>query len=216
MIKIKKLAWNAPKPVTQLNAVNKPLDGQDVAEANLSPVPKTIDWQPLLGRMPGQMPHNLGPWLSDEGSLTQKLVALSKDQFEVQVLRHDAATPDVGEANALKMTRDTPVMVREVVLKGRGRPWIFARSILPMTTMTGRLAGLRTLSNQPLGELLFQDPSMTREPIQAACLPARLLHVPAALAAGDEPLWARRSVFCLDQKPLLVCEVFLSEFKLEV
>jgi len=166
--------------------------------------------------MPGQMPHNLGPWLSDEGSLTQKLVALSKDQFEVQVLRHDAATPDVGEANALKMTRDTPVMVREVVLKGRDRPWIFARSILPMTTMTGRLAGLRTLSNQPLGELLFQDPSMTREPIEAACLPARGLHVPAALAAGDEPLWARRSVFCLDQKPLLVCEVFLSEFKLEV
>jgi chorismate--pyruvate lyase len=114
------------------------------------------------------------------------------------------------------MIQQTPVMIREVVLKGRGRPWVFARSILPMTTMTGRLAGLRTLSNQPLGELLFQDPSMTREPLEAACLPARILSVPAALAAGDEPLWARRSVFFLDQKPLLVSEVFLSEFKPEV
>lgn len=196
--------------------MSKHLDGNDALEANRSSILEIIDWQPAHGGILVQMPENLGPWLIDEGSLTRKLVALSKDQFEVQVLRQEVATPGAAEANALKMTQQTPVMIREVVLKGRGRPWIFARSILPMTTMTGRLAGLRTLSNQPLGELLFQDPSMTREPLEAACLPARILSVPAALAAGDEPLWARRSVFFLDQKPLLVSEVFLSEFKPEV
>ena len=196
--------------------MSKRPDGNDAIEANLSPVLEAIDWLPVLGGTPAQMPENLGPWLIDNGSLTRKLVALSKDQFKVQVLRQELATPGAAEANALKMIQQTPVMIREVVLKGRGRPWVFARSILPMTTMTGRLAGLRTLSNQPLGELLFQDPSMTREPLEAACLPARILSVPAALAAGDEPLWARRSVFFLDQKPLLVSEVFLSEFKPEV
>ena len=196
--------------------MSKHLDGNDALEANRSSILEIIDWQPVLGGTPAQMPENLGPWLIDNGSLTRKLVALSKDQFKVQVLRQELATPGAAEANALKMTQQTPVMIREVVLKGRGRPWVFARSILPMTTMTGRLAGLRTLSNQPLGELLFQDPSMTREPLEAACLPARILSVPAALAAGDEPLWARRSVFFLDQKPLLVSEVFLSEFKPEV
>ena len=196
--------------------MSKHLDGNNALEANRSSILEIIDWQPAHGGMLVQMPENLGPWLIDNGSLTRKLVALSKDQFEVQVLRQEVATPGAAEANALKMTQQTPVMIREVVLKGRGRPWVFARSILPMTTMTGRLAGLRTLSNQPLGELLFQDPSMTREPLEAACLPARILSVPAALAAGDEPLWARRSVFFLDQKPLLVSEVFLSEFKPEV
>ena len=196
--------------------MSKHLDGNDALEANRSSILEIIDWQPAHGGILVQMPENLGPWLIDEGSLTRKLVALSQDQFEVQVLRQEVATPGAAEANALKMTQQTPVMIREVVLKGRGRPWVFARSILPMTTMTGRLAGLRTLSNQPLGELLFQDPSMTREPLEAACLPARILSVPAALAAGDEPLWARRSVFFLDQKPLLVSEVFLSEFKPEV
>ena len=196
--------------------MSKHLDGNDALEANRSSILEIIDWQPAHGGILVQMPENLGPWLIDNGSLTRKLVALSKDQFEVQVLRQEVATPDAAEANALKMTQQTPVMIREVVLKGRGRPWVFARSILPMTTMTGRLAGLRTLSNQPLGELLFQDPSMTREPLEMACLPARILSVPAALAAGDEPLWARRSVFFLDQKPLLVSEVFLSEFKPEV
>jgi len=196
--------------------MSKHLDGNDALEANRSSILEIIDWQPAHGGILVQMPENLGSWLGDDGSLTRKLVALSKDQFEVQVLRQEVATPGAAEANALKMTQQTPVMIREVVLKGRGRPWVFARSILPMTTMTGRLAGLRTLSNQPLGELLFQDPSMTREPLEAACLPARILSVPAALAAGDEPLWARRSVFFLDQKPLLVSEVFLSEFKPEV
>ncbi|MCH9820490.1 MAG: chorismate lyase [Gammaproteobacteria bacterium] len=196
--------------------MSKHLDGNDALEANRSSILEIIDWQPAHGGILVQMPENLGPWLIDNGSLTRKLVALSKDQFEVQVLRQEVATPGAAEANALKMTQQTPVMIREVVLKGRGRPWVFARSILPMTTMTGRLAGLRTLSNQPLGELLFQDPSMTREALEAACLPARILSVPAALAAGDEPLWARRSVFFLDQKPLLVSEVFLSEFKPEV
>ena len=195
--------------------MSKHLDGNDALEANRSSILEIIDWQAAHGGILVQMPENLGPWLIDNGSLTRKLVVLSKDQFEVQVLRQEVATPDAAEANALKMTQQTPVMIREVVLKGRGRPWVFARSILPMTTMTGRLAGLRTLSNQPLGELLFQDPSMTREPLEAACLPARILSVPAALAAGDEPLWARRSVFFLDQKPLLVSEVFLSEFKPE-
>ncbi len=196
--------------------MSKHLDGNDALEANRSSILEIIDWQPAHGGILVQMPENLGPWLIDDGSLTRKLVAFSKDQFEVQVLRQEVATPGAAEANALKMTQQTPVMIREVVLKGRGRPWVFARSILPMTTMTGRLAGLRTLSNQPLGELLFQDPSMTREALEAACLPARILSVPAALAAGDEPLWARRSVFFLDQKPLLVSEVFLSEFKPEV
>ena len=196
--------------------MSKHLDGNDALEANRSSILEIIDWQPAHGGILVQMPENLGPWLIDNGSLTRKLVALSKDQFKVQVLRQELATPGAAEANALKMIQQTPVMIREVVLKGRGRPWVFARSILPMTTMTGRLAGLRTLSNQPLGELLFQDPSMTREPLEAACLPARILSVPAALAAGDEPLWARRSVFFLDPKPLLVSEVFLSEFKPEV
>ena len=195
--------------------MSKNFNGNDAAAANSSPIPEIIDWQSVLGGTPAQMPENLVPWLIDNGSLTRKLVALSKDQFEVEVLRQEVATPDAAEANALKITQKTPVMIREVVLKGRGRPWVFARSILPMSTMTGRLAGLRTLSNQPLGELLFQDPSMTREPLEVACLPARVLSVPAALAAGDESLWARRSVFFLDRKPLLVSEVYLSEFKPE-
>lgn len=195
--------------------MNSANDGTKALTAKPSALPNTMNWQSSLAVLPERVPPPSHAWLFDEGSLTRKLVALSNDQFSVQVLRQDVATPDATEAKALKIAQQTPVMIREVVLNGRGCPWVFARSILPMTTMTGRLVGLRTLSNQPLGELLFQDPSMTREPLEAAYLSARVLCVPAALTAGDQLLWARRSVFFLDQKPLLVSEVFLSEFKLE-
>ena len=101
--------------------MSKNFNGNDAAAANSSPIPEIIDWQPVLGGTPAEMPENLVPWLIDNGSLTRKLVALSKDQFEVEVLRQDVATPDAAEANALKITQQTPVMIREVVLKGRGR-----------------------------------------------------------------------------------------------
>ncbi|MDA8912962.1 chorismate lyase, partial [Pseudomonadales bacterium] len=94
--------------------MSKHLDGNDALEANRSSILEIIDWQPAHGGILVQMPENLGPWLIDDGSLTRKLVALSKDQFEVQVLRQEVATPGAAEANALKMTQQTPVMIREV------------------------------------------------------------------------------------------------------
>ena len=103
-------------------------------------------------------------------------------------------------------------MVREVVLYGNAQPWVFARSILPLSTLTGRLRKLRQLSNQPLGELLFKDPSMCREPVQYARFDAGNNLLPQSTVSMDQVSWGRRSVFRLDNKPLLVAEVFLPDF----
>ena len=69
--------------------MSKHLDGNDALEANRTSILEIIDWQPAHGGILVQMPENLGPWLIDNGSLTRKLVALSKDQFEVQVVRQE-------------------------------------------------------------------------------------------------------------------------------
>ena len=71
---------------------------------------------------------------------------------------------------------------------------------------------LRELNSKPLGALLFNDPSMTRAPVESSYANASALAVPETLCDGDVFLWGRRSVFCLDQKPLLVSEVFLPGF----
>ena len=103
-------------------------------------------------------------------------------------------------------------MIREVVLLANSTPWVYARSIIPLTTLTGRLRKLRHLDNQPLGALLFRDPTMIRETVEVACLTKVNAKLPTTLGELQKSLWGRRSVFRLDAKPLLVSEVFLPDF----
>ena len=97
---------------------------------------------------------------------------------------------------------------------GRGVPWVYARSVIPLQTLTGRLRKLRHLDSRPLGALLFSDPTMRREPLEWACIPADTNQsLTSKLPPFDQPIWGRRSVFTLSAKPLLVCEMFLPDFK---
>ncbi len=144
-------------------------------------------------------PYQWHSWLTDNGSLTQRLIQLSQGQFAVRVIRQQWGLPSRHEAQALGMGTRQVALIREVHLLGKGEPWVYARSLIPATTLTGAQRRLRHLGNRSLGSLLFRTPGMRRGPLQIS----RLGH-------EDNPLWARRSVFFLQEKPLLVCEVFLS------
>jgi chorismate lyase len=103
-------------------------------------------------------------------------------------------------------------LIREVLLHCAGVPWVYARTIIPRATLTGeerRLARLRTRS---LGAVLFADASTRRDETEIARLtPDDRLYQSAARACDDLPpvLWARRALFRLHDKPLLVNEIFL-------
>ena len=153
-------------------------------------------------------------WLMDPGSLTQRLLDASDGQFKVEVLSQSLQRPSLSERRALSLPKHRLALVREVILMGRGVPWVFARSVIPLQTLTGRLRKLRRLDNSPLGALLFSDPTMTREPLQWACIEPNGEPLTAQLEPMDEPVWGRRSVFKLSAKPMLVCEVFLPGFSL--
>lgn len=158
-------------------------------------------------------PPALRNWLLDTGSLTQRLIQASSHQFRVEVLNQRVERPFLSELRALNMPLGAKALVRETLLYGKNVPWVYARSILPLSTLTGRLRRLRKLDNSPLGALLFKDPSMVRSPIEVACVTALNSHLPEAVQHFSEPLWGRRSVFYLSAKPLLVSEIFLPGFK---
>ncbi len=141
-------------------------------------------------------------WLLDRGSLTARLVALSAGDFRVEVVAQGWQRPHLEEAQALQIDPRLLVLVREVRLLGCGQAWVHARSLIPATTLTGRHRKLAHLGNRPLGELLFSDPGMQRGAIETARVP---------LDASGTRAWARRSVFLLDHKPLLVSEIFLPQ-----
>lgn len=142
-------------------------------------------------------------WLLDEGSLTARLIEASDDRFSVRVLRQCWARPLPGERAVLGMSLHEVALVREVLLECAGEPWVFARSILPARSLSGRLRHLRRFGARSLGALLFAQRGLRREPFEVA-----LLH------EQGQALWARRSVFHLHGKALLVQEVFLPACKL--
>lgn len=156
-------------------------------------------------------PRSLQPWLLGKGSLTAKLVALSEGDFRVQVLRQAVLRPLLSEQRLLGMKAGRQALVREVLLLGRDQPWVFARSLVPLTNLTGRLRQLRSLRERPLGAFLFAQPGLHRGALQFTRIQPGQPYLPVDLLV-DEPLWGRRSVFSLDHKPLLVSEVFLPSF----
>lgn len=153
-------------------------------------------------------PQHIRAPLLDAGSLTSKLMALSHGHFRVEILRQVLTQPSLSEQLSLGMTRNQLALVREVILIGNDQPWVFARSVMPLTSLTGRLRRLRRQGKRPLGAFLFRQPDMRRSEIALARITGHHNYMPRHLL-GTEPLWGRRSIFFVDDKPLLVSEVFL-------
>lgn len=146
-----------------------------------------------------RVPRMWRQWLCDRGSLTKHLITASDNQFRVEVQRQDWFLPSRCEAKALGIKTRQMALIREVKLIGKDQTLVFARTVIPASTLTGRQKQLATLGNTSLGSLLFKDPSMRRGKLQISRLNL----------SSTEQVWARRSIFFLSGKPLLVCEVFL-------
>ena len=147
-------------------------------------------------------------WLLDTGSLTERLQSHCR-QFDLQLLGQDEV--EVSEQEAWHLTKgdakqNNRWQVREVILKGEGVPWVFARSLIPKSLCEDDLADLGT---KPLGQIIFNDHRFVREPFEISHLqnPTALLqHIQLGSA---QQLWGRRSVFSYRHFRMSVAEVFL-------
>ncbi len=153
----------------------------------------------------------LRSWLLDKGSLTAKLIHLSDGEFRVQVLSQTHMRANRSEALALGITPHQLCLVREVLLLGNNQAWVFARSVLPLSSLVGVLRHLRKQGNRPLGAFLFSQPKLIRSPIALSLINRHHNYVPTAFM-GNTAVWGRRSIFYVASKPLLVSEVFLPDF----
>ena len=105
-------------------------------------------------------------------------------------------------------------LIREVELHCGRRCWVFARTLIPAKTLEGGAKRLAYLRARPLGAVLFADPNVRRDLVEVARLsPNHILFECAArgLLPAPDSLWARRTRFLIDDKPLLVNEVFLPD-----
>lgn len=158
------------------------------------------------------VPDALRAWLLDNGSLTDRLKHSCPGRFSVRVMHESWQRPKLDEARALDMPVTALAWVRQVQLLCDEIPWVFARTVVPVTTLSGAQRRLAHLGNRPLGAYLFADPGMQRSPVQLARITSgSVLFDDAVQGLSHKPrvIWGRRSVFRVGGKPLLVSEIFL-------
>ena len=151
-------------------------------------------------------------WLLDPNSLTARLKKHCQE-FRVELLGQSVEPCQESDIFA-NIKAGEEVLVREVLLYCDERPQVFARSLLPLSSLTGAEQALANLGTQSLGQVLFNNPSLQRETIEIAMfdLNSSVAKLSQQLnLAKQEELWGRRSVFVLENKPLMVAEVFLPD-----
>ncbi|MCV9878817.1 chorismate lyase [Brenneria izbisi] len=154
---------------------------------------RAIEW---FTDPPTTVPASIEGWLMETGSMTRRLddccerlvVTICNERF---ILPRELLNDELAHLPASEH-----YWLREVVLHGDGRPWLFGRTLIPQQTLDDAGDALTKIGNTPLGHYLFQQDALTRDYIHTGC------------CAG---LWARRSRLCLSGSPFLLTELFLPE-----
>lgn len=169
-------------------------------------VASNVEWHPDSPHCPA----SVRSWLLDESSLTQKLERLYQ-KFTVDVIQQVHTHSDAEQLSGY-FTYPEHVLVREVLLRGDGEAKVFAQTEIPSSTLTHSQQKLSNIGSASLGHILFQDKTAIRGVIEIARFPinSSIHHLCESLQqACKHDLWARRSIFFIKKKPLLVTEVFL-------
>lgn len=132
--------------------------------------------------------------MTDQGSLTSSLKALSDDDFKVNVLRESLDKPYQSEVDKLGLGRESLATIREVELHIFNTPVVFARSIIPTDLTQRSETGLAELGSKPLGHLLFKDGRMRQSRREFACV---------------NNVYGRRTPYDYEGGTILVNEFFL-------
>jgi chorismate lyase len=164
-------------------------------------------WRSSLPRAAG--PYR--PWLAATGSLSAR-IASHCGELRVRRVFQGLRRPHHDEATLVRVPVQRLAHVREVVLVADGTPVVFAHSVVAAGDLHGAWRSVGRLGERPLASALFADPRVTRGALAYRRLDARHPLYARAATLGLElaaELWARRSSFQRNGRPLLVTEVFL-------
>jgi chorismate--pyruvate lyase len=122
------------------------------------------------------------------------------------------AAPHLDEVAPLGLYPGHLALVREVLLKNAGTPLVFAHSVIPPDGLKGPWAGLAGLGNRPWAPPCSAIRASPATPWNTSGWTGAIRSIatrPGHVDAPPRALWARRSLFSLENHPILVTEVFL-------
>lgn len=139
-------------------------------------------------------------WILSCDSLTQSLKSLNS-AFSLQLLKQDFMSY-AGQS----------FFQRSVLLCMDNCPWIFASSLFSKQVLDAFPVSMNSLSDRPLGEILFSSSDIHhRESLYAVFQSDLILsqYVDDYQFTYDLPIYARKREFQLEKQPFWVSEFFL-------
>jgi len=138
-------------------------------------------------------------WLTEEGSLTDRL----KKEF------HDVKVEVIYEGI---YPLDRQYFSREVMLKSKNIPRIFARTLVQENDLKGAWSSLKNLGDQSLATILFNSPEIKKISVvyRELFLEDDLFkYVDFLTTITKRSLWARKSSWAKEGAILNLIEIFL-------
>lgn len=162
--------------------------------------------EPNQFTIPSQCLRN---WLLDTSSLTERLQSqctsfhltlIGQRQAQITLEEFQRVSTPEQELNLEEW------QVREVILWGDNKPWVFARSIIPQRLCESDFVNL---NNRPLGQLIFNDKRFKRMPFELTNMCQSKDFLAQLHIHSETKLWGRRSAFTFEDLQMTVSEVFL-------
>lgn len=154
------------------------------------------------------IPPKLFAWLSDSGSFMQRLKRHGVENAQIRILKEGWSFGGSLERTILSLPFLTFTWVREVVIYSDDTTWMFARTVIPRKTLTGKERELRYLKTRSLGSLLFSYSDLVRSEFSYFQVdPDKEWNIKCM----KDGVWGRRSLFTFSGKSLLLTEVFSPE-----
>lgn len=172
-------------------------------------------WKPSRCYSTIELPAKIAKWLLFPGSFTKRVQNFIKNEkMHIHVLREDLEIAKRSSYEFL-LFNCRYIYAREIQIFLGSHLAMYARSVIPKDGMLIYKRQFRGLGRRPLGNMLFSSDVFTRSPFEIAkIMPSEQEFHLALSSKTPQPhfLWARRSVFSIQQEFLLLNEVFSPDF----
>lgn len=137
-------------------------------------------------------------WLTDPRSLSKRLREHTQNHITFHLFYDSWGMVDNALRALLAIKQDEKTWIRNIEFRYDDVLWISAVVVIPESSITSDTSELSHVGKQAIGDLLFQDPTLTRGEF-SFCEIAQM-H------------FERHSIFHYKQKPLLIVETFFPAF----
>jgi len=149
--------------------------------------------------------------LTEKGSLTDLFTRLMGKAPVLNCLTQGRGPIDRYESYVLGISTRMYAHIREITMGTKEHSWLFARTVIPSTTSTGRATRLKRIGTTPLGKILFGPLKAERVEMKLDLVFANEVGLENWGIPENFSLWQRSSIFELKTGPLLISEILLPD-----